>query len=445
LLKDAAGAPILRYVVETPLELAGPTWEVIAFNNGQQAVVSVLLDTQITAVFGADGSLSGSAGCNQYVSAYTTDGEAITISLPSTTFMACAEPEGIMEQEAAYLAALTMAATYAIDGTTLTLFTADQAIVANFQAIEAPADTASASQEAAPGETVVAETPATGELTVPAAPPLSAEVSTALANAAYLPTPLNGESVQLVDGTYSAPVEADSAAVVSTSLTGMAAPGTLSDGREVVAVILATNTGGTGVFYDLAMMQQQDGQWINFATTFLGDRIRVNALGIANDEVVLDMVVHGPEDALCCPTEQVIQRYLVEGDTLVDMGSEALGTVTAEALPAANITGVPWKWQSMTTPLEQIQVDDPEAYVVQFTAEGLVEVQADCNTGSGQYMMSGSELTIEITATTLALCPEGSLSDQFIRSLNAAAQYSSDGNGLTIELVADGGTMQFAP
>ena len=37
-----------------------------AYNNGKQAVVSGLADTEVTALFGEDGTLSGSAGCNRY-------------------------------------------------------------------------------------------------------------------------------------------------------------------------------------------------------------------------------------------------------------------------------------------------------------------------------------------------------------------------------------------
>ena len=49
---------------------------------------------------------SGSAGCNNYITSYTVDGNNLTIGMAAVTMMFCAEPEGVMEQEAAYLAAL---------------------------------------------------------------------------------------------------------------------------------------------------------------------------------------------------------------------------------------------------------------------------------------------------------------------------------------------------
>jgi heat shock protein HslJ len=113
--------------------LAGTSWDVIAYNNGKQAVVSVIIGTEITANFGEDGQLTGSAGCNHYVAEYKTEGDSITISSAvATTRKACQE-EGVMEQENAYLAALKTADTYKIEGANMEMRTADGAKVAGFQ------------------------------------------------------------------------------------------------------------------------------------------------------------------------------------------------------------------------------------------------------------------------------------------------------------------------
>jgi heat shock protein HslJ len=108
---------------------------VISYNNGREAVVSVLLDTEITASFGDDGQVTGTAGCNNYFASYEADAEAgtITIGQAGSTMMACAEPEGIMEQEQEYLAALATAATYSIQANTLEMRTADNALAVVMQ------------------------------------------------------------------------------------------------------------------------------------------------------------------------------------------------------------------------------------------------------------------------------------------------------------------------
>jgi heat shock protein HslJ len=65
--------------------LVGTSWRATAINNGKQAVVSLLAGTEVTAVFGKGGKLSGSAGCNNYTASYTVRGETIQIGAPAAT------------------------------------------------------------------------------------------------------------------------------------------------------------------------------------------------------------------------------------------------------------------------------------------------------------------------------------------------------------------------
>jgi heat shock protein HslJ len=131
-LYDAGGKALATFTAQSS-DLAGTAWDVIGYNNGKQAVVSVALGTSLTANFGADGMLTGSAGCNNYTASYKTDGKSISIGPAATTRKMCAEPPNVMEQEAQYLQALTTAATYRIDGSKMELRTADGALAAHFQ------------------------------------------------------------------------------------------------------------------------------------------------------------------------------------------------------------------------------------------------------------------------------------------------------------------------
>ena len=131
-LADAGGTDVATFSAAKQVALAGTSWAVRAYNNGKQAVTTLIIGTEMTAIFGEDGALSGSAGCNTYNAPYQTDGDSITIGPAASTRMMCAEPEGIMEQETQYLAALSTAATYKIDGSRLEMRTAEGSIVANF-------------------------------------------------------------------------------------------------------------------------------------------------------------------------------------------------------------------------------------------------------------------------------------------------------------------------
>jgi PKD repeat protein len=114
-LSDSASMAI---VVNASLE--GTSWILAGTNPG----------TSITLEF-ANGTLTGFAGCNSYDAAYTSSkagggSNVISVGPISVTGRLCSEE--IMGQEQAYLASLQTASSYTIDGTSLTLATADGAL-----------------------------------------------------------------------------------------------------------------------------------------------------------------------------------------------------------------------------------------------------------------------------------------------------------------------------
>ena len=109
---------VATFVGETQ-GLAGTAWQVIAYNNGRQAVVSVINGTELTALFDENGQVTGNAGCNDYFASYKTGDSDIQIGPVGATRKACSSPPGIMEQESEYLVALQTAATYRVEGNNL--------------------------------------------------------------------------------------------------------------------------------------------------------------------------------------------------------------------------------------------------------------------------------------------------------------------------------------
>jgi heat shock protein HslJ len=131
LLKDASGADLATFKPRESTSLTGTNWIATGINNGKGAVASVVLGTDVTAVFGTDGTLAGKAGCNDYSATYKVDGSKMTITQPVSTRMFCGG-EGVMDQETAYLNALTNVATYKVDGDRLELRAADGALQAQY-------------------------------------------------------------------------------------------------------------------------------------------------------------------------------------------------------------------------------------------------------------------------------------------------------------------------
>ena len=127
-LNDSAGTAVATFEAVST-DLTGTSWTVTSYNNGRQAVVGVLADTTLTILFGESGQISGSGGCNNYSGSFKSDGvSTIEIGPLISTMMACADPEGVMDQETQFLAALQAATVYRIDGSTLEMRDAEGAL-----------------------------------------------------------------------------------------------------------------------------------------------------------------------------------------------------------------------------------------------------------------------------------------------------------------------------
>ncbi len=113
-------------------DLSGSAWDVISYNNGKQAVSSVMIGTSLTASFGTDGNISGSGGCNSYSGSYKLSANQITIGPLASTKKFCGEPAGVMDQETQFLSALQTAATYQVEVNVLELRTQDGALAVQF-------------------------------------------------------------------------------------------------------------------------------------------------------------------------------------------------------------------------------------------------------------------------------------------------------------------------
>ena len=130
---DAKGTTILtftRIVPPAPEPLIGTNWTLDSVYSGD-AVSSVIAGTTITAVFGKDGSLTGSAGCNHYFASYNMTGTLLSVSSVGSTKMYCTSP-GVMQQESTFLASLNRAAAFTITGNRLSLAEANGTTLLSF-------------------------------------------------------------------------------------------------------------------------------------------------------------------------------------------------------------------------------------------------------------------------------------------------------------------------
>jgi hypothetical protein len=130
---------------------------------------------------------------------------------------------------------------------------------------------------------------------------------------------VSGGVIRLTGGEYREPAAPGGASETVVTLTGQTAYAPLVSGQPAAVAIVATQTGGSGTFLDLVVITRRDGQPTQIAGTHLGDRVKIETIAFDKGIVTLAMVVHGPDDPLCCPTQRVTRRYELRFDSLVQL------------------------------------------------------------------------------------------------------------------------------
>ena len=115
---DGGESVLLFSKTTSGAELAGTTWTLLS--HGDTSDPQAVLDgTEITLQF-AEVSISGSAGCNNYLAAIEFAGSELSVDdKMAVTVKAC--PDAIMEQERNYLASLASADSYQIENDQLSI------------------------------------------------------------------------------------------------------------------------------------------------------------------------------------------------------------------------------------------------------------------------------------------------------------------------------------
>jgi uncharacterized membrane protein len=152
----------------------------------------------------------------------------------------------------------------------------------------------------------------------PAAP--TAPSMDELRNATYhdvVPVP-----VTLVDGRFDGDASTNqySPRLTITLADSIYAHGDLTgDGVDEAVALLAVNLGGSGVFESFVVAGKQDGAVDHLASIDLGDRAKVNDVAVRDGILVADLMVHGPDDPMCCPTQAVRREWRLENGQPVDI------------------------------------------------------------------------------------------------------------------------------
>jgi len=90
------------------------------------------------------------------------------------------------------------------------------------------------------------------------------------------------------------------------------------DGVDDSAIIITETGGGSQVLISLVAILANSGTPLVVGKAVLGDRTAIKSLKVASHRIVLEVIVHGPEDAMCCPSVNKRLEYSVVAGKMVE-------------------------------------------------------------------------------------------------------------------------------
>lgn len=132
--------------------------------------------------------------------------------------------------------------------------------------------------------------------------------------------------------------------------------------------------------------------------------------------------------------------WAYDGDSLVVSAADGSALRFSPTL-----AGVVWQWQGTQMMDDTVVTSpDPSRYTLEFSADGKLVVQADCNRAFGSFETDGAKLDIKALGMTRMACPEGSMDVAFVQNLNDAVAHTFRDGRLFLDLPMDGGILEFA-
>lgn len=145
-----------------------------------------------------------------------------------------------------------------------------------------------------------------------AVPPLTEAM---IKNGTYK-APQSGETVTLTDGKFDRTTPDTD--VLHVAIQGPIVFGDLNgDHAADAAFMMSENTGGTGNFVSLIVVLDQNGAPVQWSDRYIEDRAEINSLAIQNERILLDALIHGPNDGMCCPSFHVTETFQLKAKKLI--------------------------------------------------------------------------------------------------------------------------------
>jgi len=189
------------------------------------------------------------------------------------------------------------------------------------------------------------------------------------------------------------------------------------DGTDEAVVLLVENSGGTGSFIYLAALGRRGEEVVNLGTSLVGDRVQIRSLRVEGEEIELEVVQRGPDDAACCPSQKATRVWALDGG-LVESSTDATGTLSTD-----DLSGVEW----VLTHFSRSEPAPESGSLTIVFEDGNVSGSGGCN----RYFAEVSEASPGEIATggivsTMMACPDDVMQfeDRYLKAVGQIAGYS---------------------
>ncbi|MGI6502473.1 MAG: META domain-containing protein [Candidatus Methanoculleus thermohydrogenotrophicum] len=487
-ITDASGATVLTFGAGTPEDLAGTSWTLVEFVGEAGDRDPVLAGTEITLRFGDDGTLGGSAGCNDYGGNYTLEGTNLTPGSLVRTEMYCTDPPGVMEQEDRYLALLANVSTYQVDeGDRLVLADQKGADLLVFDRVaEAPALPLVGTEWVLEGyslegdaiSSVIAGTTITAEFSPDGK--IAGSAGCNRYGGQYL---LDGANLSISSLFSTLMYCAEPEGTMEQEARFMDLLANVSSYQVEGDRLVLLDEAGTGLLFfvqaeEVPPVPLVGTEWALEAYTLEGDAISSVIAGttitaefspdgkiagsagcnryFASYEVAGTAMTIGPAGSTkiyCGEPEGTMEQearfmdllanvssYQIEGDRLVlldEAGTGLLFFVQAEEVPPVPLVGTEWVLEGYSLEGDAISsVIAGTTITAEFSPDGKITGSAGCNRYGGQYLLDGTNLSISSLFSTLMYCaePEGTMEQEarFMDLLANVSSYQIEGDRLVL-------------
>lgn len=141
-----------------------------------------------------------------------------------------------------------------------------------------------------------------------------------------------------------------------------------------------------------------------------------------------------------------IITIIISVSACLDTNTELENNVENTEVTVESISNVTWEWtgtieEDAKTPLV---VPDPKKYTIRFMEDGTYYIVADCNTGSGTYILQDNSINLNPGPVTLMECGEDSIGNKYLAYLGNVDSVVLEGEQLKLYLKGNDDRMLFS-